>query len=174
LSRSRLSISIETLNLDSLKSRSRLARNSQQFQNPSLDSQELLGQFQNPSIDSRRPQEINIGNVSVVGCLDINASIKGARFVRFCDSFNIPIITFEDVPGFLPGTFQVCFYNKEREKNLFPEFYRFVFTKNRRKFWSPEHLLLLTEERRFFAQLIDEHFTSYFSPEKHFLNNNII
>jgi len=40
------------------------------------------------------------------GCLDINASIKGARFVRFCDSFNIPIITFEDVPGFLPGTFQ--------------------------------------------------------------------
>lgn len=40
------------------------------------------------------------------GCLDINASIKGARFVRFCDSFNIPIITFEDVPGFLPGTAQ--------------------------------------------------------------------
>lgn len=40
-----------------------------------------------------------------VGCLDINASIKGARFVRFCDSFNIPIITFVDVPGFLPGLF---------------------------------------------------------------------
>jgi len=40
------------------------------------------------------------------GCLDINASIKGARFVRFCDCFNIPIITFEDVPGFLPGTSQ--------------------------------------------------------------------
>jgi len=40
------------------------------------------------------------------GCLDINASIKGARFVRFCDAFNIPIITFEDVPGFLPGTGQ--------------------------------------------------------------------
>jgi propionyl-CoA carboxylase beta chain len=38
--------------------------------------------------------------------LDINASIKGARFVRFCDAFNIPIITFEDVPGFLPGTAQ--------------------------------------------------------------------
>ena len=33
------------------------------------------------------------------GCLDINASIKGARFVRFCDCFNIPLITFEDVPG---------------------------------------------------------------------------
>jgi len=40
------------------------------------------------------------------GCLDINASIKGARFVRFCDAFNIPLITFEDVPGFLPGTSQ--------------------------------------------------------------------
>jgi propionyl-CoA carboxylase beta chain len=37
------------------------------------------------------------------GVLDINASIKGARFVRFCDAFNIPIVTFEDVPGFLPG-----------------------------------------------------------------------
>ena len=40
------------------------------------------------------------------GCLDINASVKGARFVRFCDSFNIPIVTFVDVPGFLPGTGQ--------------------------------------------------------------------
>jgi propionyl-CoA carboxylase beta chain len=40
------------------------------------------------------------------GCLDIDASVKGARFVRFCDAFNIPIITFEDVPGFLPGTNQ--------------------------------------------------------------------
>ena len=40
------------------------------------------------------------------GCLDINASVKGARFIRFCDSFNIPILTFEDVPGFLPGTAQ--------------------------------------------------------------------
>jgi propionyl-CoA carboxylase beta chain len=42
----------------------------------------------------------------LAGCLDINASTKGARFVRFCDSFNIPLITFEDVPGFLPGTQQ--------------------------------------------------------------------
>ncbi|MBI2500020.1 MAG: methylmalonyl-CoA carboxyltransferase [Deltaproteobacteria bacterium] len=42
----------------------------------------------------------------LAGCLDINASIKGARFVRFCDAFNIPIITFVDVPGFLPGTDQ--------------------------------------------------------------------
>jgi len=38
--------------------------------------------------------------------LDIDSSVKGARFVRFCDSFNIPIITFVDVPGFLPGTAQ--------------------------------------------------------------------
>lgn len=38
-----------------------------------------------------------------LGCLDINASVKGARFVRFCDAFNIPIITLVDVPGFLPG-----------------------------------------------------------------------
>ena len=42
----------------------------------------------------------------LAGVLDINASVKAARFVRFCDAFNIPIITFEDVPGFLPGTFQ--------------------------------------------------------------------
>lgn len=39
----------------------------------------------------------------LAGVLDINASIKGARFVRFCDAFNIPLITFEDVPGFMPG-----------------------------------------------------------------------
>lgn len=42
----------------------------------------------------------------LAGTLDINASVKGARFVRFCDCFNIPLITFEDVPGFLPGTSQ--------------------------------------------------------------------
>ena len=42
----------------------------------------------------------------LAGVLDINASDKGARFVRFCDCFNIPLITFEDVPGFLPGTQQ--------------------------------------------------------------------
>ncbi len=42
----------------------------------------------------------------LAGCLDINASVKGARFVRFCDAFNIPIVTFVDVPGFLPGTEQ--------------------------------------------------------------------
>jgi propionyl-CoA carboxylase beta chain len=45
----------------------------------------------------------------LAGCLDIAASIKGARFIRFCDAFNVPLVTFEDVPGFLPGT--------EQEKN---------------------------------------------------------
>ncbi|HEX2988498.1 MAG TPA: carboxyl transferase domain-containing protein, partial [Chloroflexota bacterium] len=43
---------------------------------------------------------------SMAGVLDINASVKGARFVRFCDCFNIPLITFVDVPGFMPGTMQ--------------------------------------------------------------------
>ena len=42
----------------------------------------------------------------LAGCLDIDASVKGARFVRFCDAFNIPLVTFEDVPGFLPGSAQ--------------------------------------------------------------------
>jgi propionyl-CoA carboxylase beta chain len=42
----------------------------------------------------------------LAGCLDIAASLKGARFVRFCDAFNVPLVTFEDVPGFLPGTDQ--------------------------------------------------------------------
>eukprot|EP01134_Creolimax_fragrantissima_P008541 CFRG8541T1 len=49
-----------------------------------------------------------VGNnpVAASGCLDIDSSVKGARFVRFCDAFNIPLITFVDVPGFLPGTKQ--------------------------------------------------------------------
>ncbi len=42
----------------------------------------------------------------LAGCLDIKSSVKAARFVRFCDAFNIPVITFVDVPGFLPGTAQ--------------------------------------------------------------------
>ena len=42
----------------------------------------------------------------LAGVLDIDASLKGARFVRFCDAFNLPLVTFEDVPGFLPGTQQ--------------------------------------------------------------------
>ena len=49
-----------------------------------------------------------IGNqpMHLAGVLDIEASLKGARFIRFCDCFNIPLITFEDVPGFMPGTAQ--------------------------------------------------------------------
>jgi propionyl-CoA carboxylase beta chain len=42
----------------------------------------------------------------LAGVLDINASLKAARFIRFCDAFNIPLVTFEDVPGFLPGVAQ--------------------------------------------------------------------
>src|SRR5207245_10592825 len=42
----------------------------------------------------------------LAGALDIEASIKGARFVRFCDAFGIPLVSFVDVPGFLPGTDQ--------------------------------------------------------------------
>jgi len=54
-----------------------------------------------------RPAGIVANQPAVLaGTLDINSSVKGARFVRFCDAFNIPIITFEDVPGFLPGTQQ--------------------------------------------------------------------
>jgi propionyl-CoA carboxylase beta chain len=49
-----------------------------------------------------------VGNqpAHLAGTLDIDASVKGARFVRFCDCFNIPLVVFEDVPGFLPGTAQ--------------------------------------------------------------------
>jgi propionyl-CoA carboxylase beta chain len=49
-----------------------------------------------------------VGNqpMSLAGVLDIDASVKGARFVRFCDCFNIPLLVLEDVPGFLPGTDQ--------------------------------------------------------------------
>ena len=49
-----------------------------------------------------------VGNqpMELAGCLDIDSSTKAARFVRFCDAFNIPIVTFVDVPGFLPGTAQ--------------------------------------------------------------------
>jgi propionyl-CoA carboxylase beta chain len=54
-----------------------------------------------------RPVGIVANQPSVLaGTLDINASVKGARFVRFCDCFNISLVTFEDVPGFLPGTAQ--------------------------------------------------------------------
>jgi len=56
---------------------------------------------------NRRPIGV-VGNQPSVlaGVLDIDSSVKGARFVRFCDAFNLPLVTFEDVPGFLPGTRQ--------------------------------------------------------------------
>ena len=54
-----------------------------------------------------RPVGIVANNPMVLaGCLDIRSSIKAARFVRFCDAFNIPVVTFVDVPGFMPGTSQ--------------------------------------------------------------------
>jgi propionyl-CoA carboxylase beta chain len=56
---------------------------------------------------SGRPVGIVANQPAVLaGCLDIDASVKGARFVRFCDAFNLPLVTFEDVPGFLPGVRQ--------------------------------------------------------------------
>jgi propionyl-CoA carboxylase beta chain len=66
---------------------------------------------QNIVVGFARLGEQSVGIVAnqpavLAGTLDINASVKGARFVRFCDCFNIPLITFEDVPGFLPGTQQ--------------------------------------------------------------------
>ena len=59
----------------------------------------------------RPPGRLSVGIVAnqpavLAGVLDINASIKAARFIRFCDAFNIPLVTFEDVPGFLPGVAQ--------------------------------------------------------------------
>jgi propionyl-CoA carboxylase beta chain len=65
----------------------------------------------NLAVGFARLDGVSVGIVAnqpavLAGCLDINASVKGARFVRFCDCFNIPLITFEDVPGFLPGTQQ--------------------------------------------------------------------
>jgi propionyl-CoA carboxylase beta chain len=54
-----------------------------------------------------RPVGVVANQPSVLaGVLDINSSVKGARFIRFCDAFNIPLVTLEDVPGFLPGTDQ--------------------------------------------------------------------
>ncbi len=58
------------------------------------------------SLDGRSVGIVANQPAVLAGTLDINASVKGARFVRCCDAFNIPIVTFEDVPGFLPGTVQ--------------------------------------------------------------------
>jgi len=57
-------------------------------------------------IDGRSVGIVGNQPAYLAGVLDINSSVKGARFVRFCDAFNIPLLTFEDVPGFLPGTQQ--------------------------------------------------------------------
>jgi propionyl-CoA carboxylase beta chain len=57
-------------------------------------------------LDGRSIGIVSNQPASLAGVLDIDASLKGARFVRFCDCFNIPILVFEDVPGFLPGTDQ--------------------------------------------------------------------
>jgi propionyl-CoA carboxylase beta chain len=57
-------------------------------------------------LDGRTVGIVGNNPAYLAGCLDINSSVKGARFVRYCDAFNIPIVTFEDVPGFLPGTDQ--------------------------------------------------------------------
>src|SRR3981081_1780672 len=59
-----------------------------------------------PRLNGRSVGIVANNPAMLAGTLDINASIKGARFVRFCDCFNIPLVTFEDVPGFLPGTAQ--------------------------------------------------------------------
>ena len=66
---------------------------------------------QNIIVGFARVGGVSIGVVAnqpavLAGVLDINASVKGARFVRFCDAFNIPLLVLEDVPGFLPGTEQ--------------------------------------------------------------------
>ncbi len=57
-------------------------------------------------LDGRTVGIVGNNPAYLAGCLDINSPVKGARFVRYCDAFNIPIVTFEDVPGFLPGTDQ--------------------------------------------------------------------
>lgn len=57
-------------------------------------------------MDGRTVGVVGSQPLELAGCLDIDTSTKAARFVRFCDAFNIPIITFVDVPGFLPGTAQ--------------------------------------------------------------------
>jgi propionyl-CoA carboxylase beta chain len=55
----------------------------------------------------------------LAGCLDIKSSIKAARFVRFCDAFNIPVITFVDVPGFMPGTSQRIWWHHQTRSQAF-------------------------------------------------------
>ena len=58
-------------------------------------------------------------NLVLAGCLDIDSSRKAARFVRFCDAFNIPILTLVDVPGFMPGTAQDMVELLKMEQNYY-------------------------------------------------------
>ena len=64
----------------------------------------------------------------LAGVLDIDASTKGARFVRFCDCFNIPLLVFEDVPGFLPGTDQEWNGSTSSSASAFASFSASTFT----------------------------------------------
>ena len=106
------------------------ARRGARFDRPRESEQALRHARRNPSRGRRRPVpggaeglraehrdrfrapgRRSVGIVAnqpafLAGCLDIDASVKAARFVRFCDAFNIPLVTFVDVPGFLPGTTQ--------------------------------------------------------------------
>lgn len=76
------------------------------------DFLELMPEFaKNMIIGFARMEGRSIGIMAnqpkeLAGCLDINSSVKAARFVRFCDAFNIPLVSFVDVPGFLPGVGQ--------------------------------------------------------------------
>ena len=65
----------------------------------------------------------------LAGVLDINASVKGARFVRFCDAFNIPLLVLVDVPGFLPGTEQEWNGIIRHGAKLFFAFVKLLFLK---------------------------------------------
>lgn len=65
----------------------------------------------------------------LAGVLDCNASRKGARFVRFCDAFNIPIVSLVDVPGFLPGTGQNTMLLSCTELNCFMHMVKLLFQK---------------------------------------------
>ncbi|MCB0730480.1 MAG: acyl-CoA carboxylase subunit beta [Ignavibacteriae bacterium] len=83
--------------------------------NPLLDNGEFLEVHKNYAeniiVGFGRVGGISVGIIAnqpsvLAGVLDINSSVKGARFIRFCDAFNIPLLVLEDVPGFLPGTEQ--------------------------------------------------------------------
>jgi propionyl-CoA carboxylase beta chain len=81
-----------------------LADDAEFFEVHELFAQNLIVGF--ARLDGRSVGIVANQPAVLAGVLDIDASVKGARFVRFCDAFNIPLITFEDVPGFLPGTQQ--------------------------------------------------------------------